>query len=162
MFYADCRGHDLHNLRKTARSPTTVTACHLLNSLRDPMLLKGKRRRTVDGADGWQPNSPRNSIWQGKPACCLGRPGVQPRLPGFSCRKRPQECHHISRQYRRIRNNWGAFSSLLILNLHDGVCRTFNAPFCKHVPQSRASNTIAPKIITQLLIGNKIENNRPA
>ena len=26
---ADCRGHDLHNLGKTARSPSTVTACQL-------------------------------------------------------------------------------------------------------------------------------------
>ena len=29
----DCRGHDLHNLKKTARSPSTVTACLLLGTL---------------------------------------------------------------------------------------------------------------------------------
>ena len=33
MLYADCRGHDLHNLRKTARSPTTVTACQVAQHL---------------------------------------------------------------------------------------------------------------------------------
>ena len=53
------------------------------NSLpRPPQLLKGHRRRTAGWGNGWQPKSPHNSIWQGKPAC-WGRPGVQPQLPGL-------------------------------------------------------------------------------
>ena len=47
--YADCRGrrgHDLHTLRKTARSPSTVAACPLAQqSTETPKLLKGHRRR---------------------------------------------------------------------------------------------------------------------
>ena len=53
---------------------TRTTVC------RDPKLLKGHRRRTA-GADGWQPKSPRNSIWQGKPAC-WGLPESNHSCPG--------------------------------------------------------------------------------
>ena len=61
LFYTDCRGHDLHSLRKTARSPSTVTACQLAQQSTEDGLWRG--------ADGWQPKKLHNSIWQGKPAC---------------------------------------------------------------------------------------------
>ena len=41
MFYADCRGHDLQNLRKTARSPTTVTACQVVQQSKRPKAAQG-------------------------------------------------------------------------------------------------------------------------
>ena len=42
LFYADCRGHELHNLRKTARSPTTVAACHSHHSPSKPKAAQGE------------------------------------------------------------------------------------------------------------------------
>ena len=78
--FADCRGHDLHNLKKTARSPTTVTARQRAQQSIETQSCSRETKTDYGGADGWQPKSPRNSIWQGKPACCLRRFGVQPRL----------------------------------------------------------------------------------
>ena len=43
MVHADCRGHDLHDLRETARSPTTVTPCQL------PQQSIETQRRTMEG-----------------------------------------------------------------------------------------------------------------
>ena len=80
-----CVGHRCET--QTIRVNSARCNCHQLGQLAQqstetPKLLKGHRRRTAGrGADGWQPKSPYNSIWQGKPACS-GRPEVQPRLPG--------------------------------------------------------------------------------
>ena len=93
MFYADWRGHDLDNLRKTARSPTTVTACQLTQQSVETQSCSKDNEDGLWRADGWQPKSLRNSIWQEKPAC-WGRPGVQLRLPGLPL---PQEDSHLLR-----------------------------------------------------------------
>ena len=73
LFYADCRGHDLHDLRETARSPTTVTACQLAQQSVETQNCSRDNEDGLWRAGGWQPKSLRNSIWQGKPAC-WGRP----------------------------------------------------------------------------------------
>ena len=59
-----------------AYSRVSVTRCSdtqlcqlARQSTETPKLLKGHRRRTAGEAGGWQPKSPHNSIWQGKPAC---------------------------------------------------------------------------------------------
>ena len=63
LFYADCRGHDLHNLRKTARSSSTVTAWQLAQqSTETPKLLKGHRRRTAGGQMGGSPKAPQQHL----------------------------------------------------------------------------------------------------
>ena len=59
--YSDCRGHGPNRPRQLPH----VTRATVY---RDSMLLKSQRRRIL-GADGWQPKSLLNSIWQGKPAC---------------------------------------------------------------------------------------------
>ena len=52
------------------------------NSLSRPNAAHGSTKTDYGGADGWQPKSLRNSIWQGKPACSglpesnLGCPGL--------------------------------------------------------------------------------------
>ena len=81
VFYADCRGHDLHNLRKTARSPTTVTACHFAHSPFRPKDAQGTTRLSMEGQMGGSPKaSPTASGRGNQPAgedpesnsCCPG------------------------------------------------------------------------------------------
>ena len=55
--YADCQGHDLHSLKKECSIAHDSCRKSLQNRLRDPMLLKGHRRRTARGRYGWQPKS---------------------------------------------------------------------------------------------------------
>ena len=57
VFYADCRGHDLHNLRKTARSPTTVTACQFAHSPSRPKAAQRTTRLSMKGQMGGSPQA---------------------------------------------------------------------------------------------------------
>ncbi len=73
----------------------------------------------LQGADGWQPKSPRNSIWQGRPAC-WGTTGV----PTMSSRAKVQSQPRSRPRWGngRSRAQWNFQTTSVIFASHNTDC----------------------------------------